>query len=97
MEQPRLQVNSGESSISLAVLDVLSAEARRASDLLTGAVALLRSDPSSGLCQLVSQARVSAVAIMDAIERAVAVEHEKQRNEHQRLHAQAAKSVGGGQ
>lgn len=81
-------------SVNLATLDVLSAEARRTADLLTGASALLRSDPSSGVYQLVSQARVSATAIVDAIERAVAVEHEKQRSEHQRLHAQAAKHVG---
>ena len=97
MEQSRLAVNSQESAVSLATLDLLHADSMRARDLLTGALALIRDAGDGTTYELVAAARVSAISIVDTIERAVAVEHERQRAEHQRLHAQAAKSIGGGQ
>lgn len=94
MEQLRPQVNSQEPAVSLATLDVLHAESMRARDLLAGAVAMLRDAGGGATYELVAAARVSAIALVDTIERAVSVEHERQRSEQQRLHSQAAKSVG---
>lgn len=72
--------------------DTLS-KAMQARDLLVGASAIVRAQPSTALADLIARARAAASSIVDALEQTMALDAERKRNEQQRLHAQAGKSV----
>jgi hypothetical protein len=67
-------------------LDEVAAHASRICDLLAGASACAKTLPETAI-NLVLEARSVAAAVRDALDGALALEHEKRRAEHAQLKA----------
>ena len=80
-------------NIEASTFDDALSKAMQARDLLIGASAIVRANPSSALADLIARARAAMVAVVDALEETMALDAERKRSEAQRLHAQAPKHV----
>lgn len=72
-----------------STFDFVTSKSMEARDLAIGLSAVVRTNPSSPLTDLIARIRAALVSVVDALEESAAIDAERKRN-----HAQAGKHVG---